>query len=92
MAAMSRLARTWLFAAMAVLHPVMLPAADLEPSPPPPSQQATPAGAGPFAPPDATCLEWTDNCRTCQRPPAGEVACSNVGMACVPQPPRCTRR
>ena len=85
--------RAWLLAAAAAMHSVVAPAADLKPTPdgsPPP--QTTPAADTPFAPPDATCLEWTDNCRTCQRPPSGEIACSNVGVACVLQPPRCTRR
>jgi hypothetical protein len=90
MTGMARLLPAWLLVAAAAMQPVL--AADLEPSPernPPP--QTAPAG-DPFAPPDAACLEWTDGCRTCQRPPSGEIACSNVGVACVPQPLRCTRR
>jgi len=53
---------------------------------------STPATAPVLAPPDATCLEWSDGCRTCQKPSSGETACSNVGIACIPQPPRCLRR
>jgi hypothetical protein len=64
----------------------------LQPPQPLPASTAPSASAGGFAPPDAACLEWTDGCRTCQRPPAGEIACSNVGIACVPQAMRCTRR
>ena len=45
-----------------------------------------------FTPPDAACVEWTDGCRVCQKPTAGEAICSNVGAACTPQAPRCTRR
>jgi hypothetical protein len=60
--------------------------------PPPPAATERTRDAKGFAPPDATCLEWTDGCRTCQRPPGGEATCSNVGIACVPQAIRCTRR
>jgi hypothetical protein len=38
------------------------------------------------------CLEWTDGCRICARPPGGEAACSNVGIACLPGKLRCVRR
>ena len=77
----------------ATMLPAMVQAADLDVAPQPkPAPQAAPASGGPFAPPDATCLEWTDGCRTCQRAPAGEISCSNVGMACVQQAPRCTKR
>ena len=37
------------------------------------------------------CLEWTDGCRVCARQNDGSDACSNVGIACVPQKARCTR-
>lgn len=40
--------------------------------------------------PDA-CLEWTDGCRVCMRQPGGEAACSNIGIACLPEKLRCTR-
>ena len=61
------------------VHPVAAPA----PSP----AAAKPAG------PDATCLEWTNGCRVCQREAANsEVSCSNVGIACVPKAEECTRR
>jgi hypothetical protein len=81
--------------ALATARPAL--AADLPVQPPPAATSApipeppTPA-PGSFAPPDAACLEWTDGCRTCQRAPAGEAACSNVGIACVPQALRCSRR
>jgi hypothetical protein len=39
----------------------------------------------------ANCLEWTDGCRVCARQKDGSQACSNVGIACVPQAARCTR-
>jgi hypothetical protein len=79
---------------MAATWSTLAMAADL---PPPQTQQpsasgAPPAGTGVLAPPDAACLEWTDGCRICRRPPAGEVACSNVGIACAPQATRCTHR
>jgi hypothetical protein len=40
--------------------------------------------------PHASCTAWTDGCRTCGRNPDG-VFCSNVGIACLPSEPRCTR-
>jgi hypothetical protein len=39
----------------------------------------------------ANCLEWTDGCRVCARQKDGSQACSNVGIACMPQAARCTR-
>jgi hypothetical protein len=79
--------------AATALQPLAAWPADLPPSPQHKTAPApAPASTGAFAPPDAACLEWTDGCRTCRRPPAGEVACSNVGVACVQQAPRCTRR
>ena len=39
----------------------------------------------------ASCLEWTDGCRVCARQPDGSAACSNIGIACLPQKARCTR-
>lgn len=64
-----------------------------------PARAPQPAAASPSAPaanqpagPDATCLEWTDSCRVCQRAAGGEVACSNVGIACVQKTEQCTRR
>jgi hypothetical protein len=40
--------------------------------------------------PHATCTAWTDGCRSCGRNSDG-VYCSNVGIACQPSEPRCTR-
>ena len=57
----------------------------------PTAAPAPPAIAKP-ASPDATCLEWTDGCRVCQRAANSEVSCSNVGIACVPKAEECTRR
>ena len=54
-----------------------------------PEQPAAPA-AGPMTPPTATCREWSDGCRSCQRSPGGEISCSNVGFACVPKATACT--
>jgi hypothetical protein len=36
------------------------------------------------------CAEWTDRCVTCQRD-AGQVICSNIGIACQPQAVVCLR-
>jgi hypothetical protein len=70
-------------------------AADLPFNPPRPAQPvapAVPANASPLAAPSATCLEWTDGCRVCQRAAGGEASCSNVGIACVPKAEECTRQ
>jgi hypothetical protein len=40
--------------------------------------------------PNAACTAWTDGCRSCGKGADG-VFCSNVGVACVPTEPRCTR-
>jgi hypothetical protein len=64
-------------------------AADLPLAPAPKSEPAQ-APASPLAPPTATCREWSDGCRTCQRAAAGEVSCSNVGIACVPKAAQCS--
>jgi hypothetical protein len=55
-----------------------------------PEQPATPAASSPMTPPTATCREWSDGCRSCQRAPDGEVSCSNVGIACLPKAMQCT--
>jgi len=39
----------------------------------------------------AACKEWTDSCRICALSDKGEAACSNVGIACLPDKWRCTR-
>jgi hypothetical protein len=38
----------------------------------------------------AGCAVWTDRCVICQRD-SGIVACSNIGIACQPQPLMCLR-
>ena len=55
-----------------------------------PQQPAAPAASSPMTPPTATCREWSDGCRSCQRAADGEVSCSNVGIACVPKAMQCT--
>jgi hypothetical protein len=40
--------------------------------------------------PNAGCTAWTDGCRSCGKGPEG-VFCSNVGIACLPSQPRCSR-
>jgi len=69
-------------------------AADLPLNPAPPARStapAKPAATSPLAAPSATCQEWSDGCRTCQRQSSGEIACSNVGIACVPKDAQCVR-
>jgi hypothetical protein len=92
--AMTRQRTSWFIAAIVAIWPAAAWAADLpaEPKPVPvPPLAPAPAPAAILPPPDATCLEWTDGCRTCQKPATGEIACSNVGIACVPQPARCMK-
>jgi hypothetical protein len=38
----------------------------------------------------AGCAVWTDRCVICQRD-SGVIACSNIGIACQPQPLMCLR-
>ena len=77
------------FLAMAMLCAGPARAADLDvPARPKP---APPPNASIFAPPDATCVEWTDGCRVCQKAASGEATCSNPGIACIPKAARCTK-
>jgi hypothetical protein len=90
----ARRATLWIgLFALALMGPTI--AADLPLKPTRPAQPAvtaaSPATAKPTGP-DAACLEWTDNCRVCQRAANSEVSCSNVGIACVPKAEECTRR
>jgi hypothetical protein len=68
-----------------------LPSADIVPDRPassPPQAPAAPSvqsGAGLPA-----CLIWTDSCVTCERAD-GKISCSNIGIACQPQTPRCLK-
>ena len=55
-----------------------------------PKAPAAPATRGSSLPAD--CLEWTDGCRVCARQKDGSDACSNIGIACMPQRARCTRQ
>ena len=77
---------------LALAGPAIAADLPLKPARPvrPAAAPASPPAAKP-AGPDATCLEWTDGCRVCQRA-AGDVSCSNVGIACVPKTEECTRR
>jgi hypothetical protein len=81
---------SWFIAAAVAIWPAAALAADL-PVEPKPATEPAPAPSAILPPPDATCVEWTDGCRTCQKPTTGETACSNVSIACVPQPARCLK-
>ena len=82
--------RRWIIAAALVSIATAL-AADLPlPPEPKPEPVQAPARSSPLAPPTATCREWSDGCRTCQRAADGKVSCSNVGIACVPKDRTCT--
>ena len=76
--------------ALALTGPAI--ATDLPLKPVRPAPATAPAKANPLAGPGASCLEWTDGCRVCQRAANGEASCSNVGIACVPKTEECTRR
>jgi hypothetical protein len=90
---MIRTAPARLFAVALAMAPAAVLSADMDLKMLPRDAPAsTPAAGSVFAPPEPGCLEWTDGCRVCQQPPAGEVFCSNIGMACTPQALRCTRR
>ena len=74
-------------------------AADLPVIPRHSHQQPAPSASRPGTEPrleqfakgaNASCTAWTDGCRSCGKGPAG-VFCSNVGIACLPSQPRCTR-
>jgi hypothetical protein len=63
-----------------------LPTADIVPDPPtkppvPPNDPAVQARL-------PGCAVWTDRCVTCSRT-AGGASCSNIGIACQPQPVEC---
>jgi hypothetical protein len=73
----------------APVTPAPAPAQQTLPTPP---IQPAPATTAVLAAPDAACLEWTDDCRTCQKPAGGEASCSNVSIACVQKASRCTKR
>jgi hypothetical protein len=45
-----------------------------------------------FGDTDKTCTAWTDQCRSCTRGTGGEIACSNIGIACQPAAITCTTR
>ena len=82
----------WIIAATVAivsLAPALAADLPLAPAPKPAPVQA-PANSSPLAPPTATCREWSDGCRVCQRAGNGEVSCSNVGIACVPKDATCS--
>jgi hypothetical protein len=58
-------------------------------APPPPADDPS---LHAFADRDKTCTAWTDQCRACTRAAAGEVHCSNIGIACQPVAITCTAR
>ena len=63
-----------------------LPSADIGPDPPAAGPQGDPAVQAPLP----GCAVWTDRCVTCQRD-AGNISCSNIGIACQPQAVVCVR-
>jgi hypothetical protein len=59
------------------------PAANIADAPPAPDAPSIQSGAGLTA-----CLAWTDGCTVCRRDGAA-LSCSNPGIACQPQAPKC---
>jgi hypothetical protein len=57
--------------------------ADAPDAPDPPDVPSIQSGAG-----LAACLAWTDGCIVCRRDRAA-LSCSNPGIACQPQAPKC---
>ena len=80
------------------------PADTSSPSPPPPASSSSPTATELDGPAPRTtagtggsmqsglagCAVWTDRCVICQRD-SGVIACSNIGIACQPQPMVCLR-
>jgi hypothetical protein len=56
-----------------------------------PAPRTQPAAGGSTQSGMAGCAVWTDRCVICQRD-SGVVACSNIGIACQPQPLLCLRQ
>jgi hypothetical protein len=65
--------------------PITAQSAEILNFPKPRAAMARPAGI------DANCQEWTDACRVCTAGDKGGAACSNIGIACLPQKWRCAR-
>lgn len=76
-----------LFLATFCLSLIAIPAlaADLPIAPKPGTVGVRPAGI------PASCVEWTDSCRVCALNDKGAAACSNIGIACLPEKWRCSR-
>jgi hypothetical protein len=65
--------------------PEPMPAVVPGPVPAPAQPSLRPAGI------TGDCKEWTDSCRVCVPDDKGAPACSNIGIACLPEKWRCTR-
>jgi len=76
-----RLFLTAFCASLVLTSPV--PAAEILDFPKPKPAAVQPAGI------PASCKEWTDSCRVCSLTGKGAAACSNIGIACLPQKWRC---
>jgi hypothetical protein len=65
-----------------------LPSADIVPEAPASAPSSTSAPSLQSGGGLSACRAWTDGCVICQRP-EGPITCSNIGIACQPQVPRC---
>jgi hypothetical protein len=77
----------WLLSVPALAADLPLDRPKSEPSAPSQSQIEPP---NVFKQPDATCVSWTDGCRTCTKQAEG-VVCSNVAITCTQTAVRCTQ-
>ena len=99
----SFVSRAGLLLFLAIVLPTSGQGADLPPSasPLPSNVETTPttdAGSSPASDseinvykPNVSCPVWTDGCRSCRRDDAGNVICSNIGIACQPGPITCNQ-
>lgn len=83
--------------ALALIAPAAAFADIAPPRPTPPAPAPPPAPAKPrpvqvFGEGNPNCAEWTDGCIVCKRQDDRTVACSMVGVACLPAEPACTRK
>ena len=65
-----------------------LPSAEIVPEPPASALSRTSAPSLQSGGGLSACRAWTDGCVICRRA-AGPITCSNIGIACQPQVPRC---
>ncbi len=78
--------------ALMLLAFLIVPALADEPRLSPLPKAARPASIEAWGARNASCMEWTDACRTCSRDAGGKPQCSTPGIACVAKAPVCTKQ